>query len=114
MTNETEMTMEKTMEKNKRPDCYECEHRRPIAGDAHSKCEHPRTLATPRGVLDILLKNPRETTREPAAQQLGIKGNAHGIRQGWFYWPYNFDPVWLEACKGFKQRKKDKTKLFID
>jgi hypothetical protein len=32
---------------------------------------------------------------------LGIKGNAHGIRRGWFMWPANFDPVWLDSCNGF-------------
>ena len=34
---------------------------------------------------------------------LGIKGDEHGIKCGWFNWPYNFDPVWLEACGGFEQ-----------
>lgn len=35
--------------------------------------------------------------------KLGIKGNPHGIVNGWFNWPYNFDPVWLDACGGFER-----------
>jgi len=40
----------------------------------------------------------------PPAEVEGIKvkGNPHGIRQGWFGWPFNFDPVWLEECNGFE------------
>lgn len=30
-----------------------------------------------------------------------VKGNPTGIRRGWFNWPFNFDPVWLEECEGF-------------
>jgi hypothetical protein len=37
---------------------------------------------------------------------LGVKGNEHGIKNGWFCWPFNFDPVWLEACNGFTAQKE--------
>lgn len=36
-----------------------------------------------------------------AAIALQIRANFHGIRNGWFVWPVNFDPVWLESCEGF-------------
>jgi hypothetical protein len=38
--------------------------------------------------------------------ELAIKGNDHGIRSGWFMWPVNFDPVWLENCNGFSPKTK--------
>jgi hypothetical protein len=63
----------------KKQNCYECEYRRNLIGDAHSKCVN---------------KNAH------------IKGNNYGIRNGWFIWPYNYDPVWLESCDGFKRKKK--------
>lgn len=34
------------------------------------------------------------------AKKLGIEGNPHGIASGWFNWPYNFDPTWLDNCDG--------------
>jgi hypothetical protein len=32
-----------------------------------------------------------------------VKGAAHGIKKGWFNFPFNFDPVWLENCDGFEK-----------
>ena len=29
-------------------------------------------------------------------------GNPHGIKSGWFMWPMNFDPIWLDLCNGFE------------
>jgi hypothetical protein len=39
--------------------------------------------------------------------ELGIRGNPHGIRKGWFNWPWNFDPVWLDNCDGFTPRGEE-------
>ena len=58
--------------------CYECEHRRSVPGDAHSSC---------------------------ANKGAKVKGKEHGKKNGWFAWPYNFDPVWLEECDGFKGKE---------
>lgn len=61
-----------------RPDCNECKWCSDMPGDMHKTCQ-----------------NPKE------ADDLQIKGNPHGVRHGWFRWPWNFDPVWLENCNGF-------------
>ena len=37
-----------------------------------------------------------------------VTGDAHGIRNGWFFWPINFDPGWLQSCTGFKAKNKAK------
>lgn len=58
--------------------CYECAHRRTIPGDCHSSC---------------------------ANRKARVKGNEHGIAHGWFAWPWNFDPIWLESCDGFEKAK---------
>lgn len=65
----------------KKPNCYKCVHRGEIPGNAHSSCNNHKA---------------------------GAKGNPHGIKSGWFYWPLNFDPVWLLSCEGFSDDKKDK------
>jgi hypothetical protein len=36
-----------------------------------------------------------------------VKGNQHGIDNGWFRWPLNFDPRWLISCSGFSDDPKD-------
>ena len=58
------------------PGCYDCEFRGTIPGDCHSKCNNPKAV---------------------------VVGDPHGIKSGWFSHPFNFDPVWLEECTGFKQ-----------
>jgi len=63
------------------PNCYDCKHRRGADGSAHSKCVHPQ-------VSDLI-----------------IEGEPHGIRNGWFYFPINFDPVWLNKCNGFEKKE---------
>jgi hypothetical protein len=85
-------------------DCYKCVYRGEIPGDAHSRCKHPEVKVddNPFGALVDMLGGK---TQE-AARKLNIKGNPQGIRNGWFMWPANFDPVWLENCDGFKEREK--------
>jgi len=58
--------------------CYDCEFRQSIPGDCHSFCRNWNAK---------------------------VKGNSHGIKNGWFAWPFNFDPTWLEECDGFKGDK---------
>lgn len=75
--------------------CYDCKHRGGIPGDCHSKCQHPAIGSDAEGLMMSMGLVPN---------RLGIRGNAHGIRNGWFCWPINFDPVWLESCNGFEQK----------
>tara|TARA_R110000744_G_scaffold242781_1_gene359840 strand:+ start:2526 stop:3005 length:480 start_codon:yes stop_codon:yes gene_type:complete len=57
-------------------DCYKCIHRRTVPGSCHSSCAMP----------------DKEMT-----------GDEHGITQGWFYYPVNFDPVWCtKECVNYK------------
>ena len=91
-------------DKTKMPKCYECKHRRPIPGDAHSWCAHPEVCgSTFFGALFYTLKG----TNSDAMKKLGVKGNAYGIKSGLFNWPANSDPVWLEECNGFEMIESD-------
>jgi hypothetical protein len=33
-----------------------------------------------------------------------VSGSTHGINNGWFLFPFNFDPIWLEGCSGFRPK----------
>lgn len=65
--------------KSMRGACYDCIHRGTIPGDAHSCCHNILAIAF---------------------------GEEHGIRNGWFFHPFNFDPIWLRYCDGFEAKKK--------
>ncbi len=88
----------KMKNKKEKPNCYKCKHRGGVSGDTHSCCNYPGTDTNEYGGLI------------PIVNKLNIKGNPHGVKHGWFYWPMNFDPVWLENCDGFEQKEKENIK----
>jgi hypothetical protein len=62
----------------KKPNCETCKYRQSIPGDCHSRCTNGNAH---------------------------VKGHAHGIKMGWFSYPWNFDPTWLLECDGYEKRE---------
>ena len=60
-----------------KPDCFSCKFQQTLPGDCHIACVNRRARVT---------------------------GNPHGIKHGWFMWPYNFDPLWLVSCNGYQPK----------
>lgn len=89
------------MEMNVEINCYQCKYRRNVPGDAHSCCRYPGN--------DIDLFGLFSKKNADNAAKLNIRADPYGVRSGWFYWPMNFDPVWLSNCDGF-ECKDTKTK----
>jgi hypothetical protein len=59
-------------------ECYSCTHRRNVPGNAHIACVKP----------------------DPA-----MTGEPHGIKNGWFYYPMLFDPVWkTKLCSNYERK----------
>lgn len=88
------------------PNCYECKYRRDMAGSCHSECVHPATQvpgAIPPIVKLAAMMGAGFPVRIPG---IHVKGVAHGIVHGWFNWPMDYDPIWLEACDGFEAREQ--------
>ena len=66
------------MKRTKQNECWICAHKRPVAGNCHIRCVKPDSE---------------------------MRGDPHGIRNGWFIYPSLFDPVWKEVdCRNFKER----------
>jgi len=82
-----------------KPNCYECKYRGDLWGDAHSCCVHPLAGGA-NGVIGMA------TMLGALPNRLNIQGNKHGIKNGWFAWPVNFDPIWLESCDGFIRKEE--------
>jgi hypothetical protein len=78
-----------------KPDCYACKHRGSVAGSHHSSCHHPMMQG------QYLLPLVKFATGRPTLPR--VTALQHGINKGWFMWPINFDPVWLESCTGFEE-----------
>ena len=87
------------------PNCYKCKHKGDVAGSRHSSCKHPSigVIDAMEGMMAIFASVGRAApVINSSAKDLNIKGSDQGIRGGWFNWPHNFDPVWLESCNGFE------------
>ena len=92
----------------KKPNCYDCKYRGKVAGSAHSSCKHPSfndINDNPfANVLGIFASVGRIAPIQGKSNNgIVVKGNPQGIKRGWFNHPFNFDPVWLEECNGFKK-----------
>ncbi len=89
-----------------KPNCYNCKHRKDVPGNAHSQCVHPKiNLGSDTDSFSALF-TIFDGRAMKAAQELEIRAEPHGIKSGWFMWPANFDPVWLNNCNGFEQEEK--------
>ena len=90
-----------------KPNCFKCVHRGNLPGDAHSCCNHPDISDESNDPLAQLMAIFASVGRtDPIVlQKLNIKGDPTGIRKGWFNWPWNFDPTWLENCDGFTEEE---------
>ena len=57
--------------------CYTCKNRRRVPGDAHIECAKP---------------------------DMEMEGDPHGKRNGWWMYPFLFDPTWsLTICKNYER-----------
>lgn len=99
------------MSESKRPNCYDCKWRGAVPGDAHSSCKHPDAGDSNLGNLMSMLSRGGPTPSTDGASKLNIQCHPTGRARGWFNWPFNFDPVWLENCDGFEAKQaQDATK----
>ena len=81
---------------NTKANCYECKHRRTLTYSAHSECKHP-ALDGKGAILAIAAIMAGGRFRP-----FNLTGSAHGMRNGWFSWPLDFDPIWLKTCDAFE------------
>lgn len=83
--------------------CYKCKHRGTVAGSCHSSCKHPCYQGENGGAnaeFNMLLA---AIGIMPKSQNtIKVVAQEHGVRNGWFLHPVNFDPAWLVSCTGFE------------
>lgn len=89
--------------KEERAACTSCQHRRALPGTVHIRCGHTgvkesrnQELLAVWGYPDLGLMG-----------QAGVTCQVHGLRSGWFGWPWNFDPVWLLTCAWYAPEEKE-------
>lgn len=67
--------------------CYTCKYRSDVPGSADSSCNVAAFFAQSGGNFTSL------------------KLNQHGMKNGWAFWPVDFDPCWVERCNFYEEVK---------
>ncbi len=97
------------MKNNKNnPICYRCKYKKDLIGSAHISCHHPsfkNYFKEPIIHLFSFLASVGRLNTPILAVGVNVKGDPHGIFNGWFNHPFDFDPVWLIECDGFEEKK---------
>jgi len=75
-------------------------------------CRHPKNKLDLDNNLSSSLAALASVRRVKPIKSHGlkIKANIRGIIGGWFNYPWNFDPVWLEECDGFENVEESENK----
>lgn len=80
--------------------CYKCEFRGTVPGSTHSSCNIVKKMLEGLdegkiSALEVALATGQaslDDNGEPA-----VKRDPHGVKNGWAYWPLDFDPIWIEC-----------------
>jgi hypothetical protein len=71
--------MNAEVKKDHRSECYHCTNKRDVPGNCHIRCVKP---------------------------DANMRGDQHGVRRGWFMYPFLFDPVWKTClCENFQNHE---------
>lgn len=92
---------------SQKPDCYKCVYRGVVDYSAHSCCTHPFTEIMNGAGKFLPMMYMIKGLKSPIEKRLNISYSQHGFDNGWFMWPINFDPTWLNTCDGFKEKSDE-------
>jgi hypothetical protein len=62
-------------------------------------------------LLSHLVKDNVLTGPYPLELRVNEEYREYAISNGWVTWPINYDPRWLETCKGY-ERRTDEDELY--
>ena len=95
----------------KKTNCYACKWIGECAGTVHKCCKHPdlegATNDPLAGMMAMFASVGRAAPQidiQAISTKFQIDANYHGIKRGWFNWPWNFDPLWLNNCNAWEQK----------
>lgn len=84
-----------------------CQYIGNVPGSAHKRCEHPaykKQMENPMlQLLSIFASVGRTMPITGISNEIEVIGDPTGIKNGWFNHPFNFDPIWLVKCTGYKE-----------
>lgn len=87
--------------------CNKCVHRASAGSNTrHSRCNHPTidNIMSDHDVLILIMDGLVNKHKIPQGLwDLNVDVEEGAIANGWGLWPFNFDPLWVKSCTGFKE-----------
>lgn len=77
--------------------CGNCKYSQNIAGNTHISCRYPLLSYSESTKISMLSMINPVMFNDVLSKTFGFTGNMHGIQSGWFMFPENFDPSWIEG-----------------
>ena len=87
-------------------ECLKCQYSGTLENSRHSTCQHPevRRIINDSSLLPALIEALfNKTPIIGLFNGFRIEREQQGIDGNWCLWPFNFDPIWLKECTGFKE-----------
>jgi len=95
--------------------CYNCKFKGNIAGDAHISCNYPKLNQTQKINISSLLLITPEQGIQVLKDNFGFSVSTHPIVSGWFNFPINFDPNWIEGeCTKHSEQPDVKRGIYFE
>lgn len=94
-----------------KPICTNCKYRGTVPNSCHSSCHHPiaQEIVGNSDTLLSMMKSLIEDNKLGYTGSLGLKlkkdYEEYALSNGYFIFPINFDPGWIENCNGFEEAK---------
>lgn len=77
--------------------CSTCDYMKRIPGDCHIKCDYPLMDQKTSSILSLAsIANPMAFNQE-TQRMFGFTAVEHGLLAGYFCFPDNFDPTWMNG-----------------
>ena len=77
--------------------CYNCDYRGKSMSSSHLSCKYPLFNEEQRIKISILSTGSSENFNQFLENNFGFKANIQGIINGWFSFPLDFDPTWING-----------------
>lgn len=77
--------------------CSTCEYKRNVPGDSHISCEYPFLDKKNASLISMMSVTNPQAFNQTLHQLFGFQASMHGVQSGWFMFPSNFDPNWMEG-----------------
>lgn len=93
--------------------CHECIYVGNVPGSVHRSCKVLHTSEVSENIVRLLEIGIATGMAELNDKETGepvVKLDPHGVKNGWAAWPVDFDPIWIQECKFYKNKNDEHSK----